>query len=159
MQISDFFINCDIKGAIQFMKEHEEYKDILPAYVAIFENCEFLDYEIPRILNDILKQYQIYFRDVFYCGLSEQDASVRLSLELKNILEIPNEDNDILVKKMQTVFEDNGYHSLFGRTQGYFGPYIWKDTVLKTYSVELPSGEANIEISFPIIFIVSKINC
>lgn len=147
MQISDFFINCDIKVAIQFMKEHEEYKDILPAYVAIFENCEFLDYEIPRILNDILKQYQIYFRDVFYCGLSEQDASVRLSLELKNILEIPNEDNDILVKKMQTVFEDNGYHSLFGRTQGYFGPYIWKDTVLKTYSVELPSGEAKFTVN------------
>ena len=40
MQIQDFFINGDIKGAIAYMREHEEFKDILPAYVAIFENCE-----------------------------------------------------------------------------------------------------------------------
>lgn len=38
MEISQFFINGDIKGAITYMREHEEFKDILPAYTAIFEN-------------------------------------------------------------------------------------------------------------------------
>ena len=37
MEISQFFMNGDIKGAIAYMREHEEFKDILPAYVAIFE--------------------------------------------------------------------------------------------------------------------------
>ena len=39
MEISKFFMNGDIKGAIAYMREHEEFKDILPAYTAIFENC------------------------------------------------------------------------------------------------------------------------
>ena len=71
MQIQDFFINGDIKGAIAYMREHEEFKDILPAYVAIFENCEYRTFEIPDMLNDILRLYQIYYRDIFYCGLPE----------------------------------------------------------------------------------------
>lgn len=39
MEISDYFI----KGAIEYMREHEEYKDILPAYVSLFEKDECLN--------------------------------------------------------------------------------------------------------------------
>lgn len=38
MQIRQFFVNGDIKGAIAYMRSHEEFKDILPAYAAIFED-------------------------------------------------------------------------------------------------------------------------
>ena len=55
MEISQFFINGDIKGAITYMREHEEFKDILPAYTAIFENCEYRRFDIPDALNDILR--------------------------------------------------------------------------------------------------------
>ena len=41
MQISQFFVNGDIKGAIAYMRNHEEFKDILPAYVAIFEDQKY----------------------------------------------------------------------------------------------------------------------
>ena len=41
---------------------------------------------------------------------------------------------------MQELFEQKGYHALFGKTQGYFGPYIWKDTVPTSYQIELPEG-------------------
>ena len=41
MQISQFFLSGDMKGAIAYMRNHEEFKDILPAYVAIFEDCSF----------------------------------------------------------------------------------------------------------------------
>ena len=77
MEISKFFMNGDINGAIAYMREHEEFKDILPAYTAIFENCEYRDYDIPDALNDILRLYQIYFRDVFYCGLPEPEAAYK----------------------------------------------------------------------------------
>ena len=140
MQISDFFINGDIKGAISYMREHEEFKDILPAYVAIFENCEYRTYDVPNALNDILRLYQIYFRDTFYCGLPETEAADKLLAQLMKLLDIPSADEAFLAEKLRLTFEANGYHALFGKTQGYYGPYIWQDTVPTVYRVELPSG-------------------
>ena len=37
MDISQFFIRGDVKGAIEYMKEHDEYKDILPMYPEYLE--------------------------------------------------------------------------------------------------------------------------
>ena len=44
-------------------------------------------------------------------------------------------------------FEAKGYHALFGKTQGYFGPYIWRDTVPTVYRVELPGGTAKYTVN------------
>ena len=147
MQISQFFMNGDIKGAIAYMREHEEFKDVLPAYVAIFENREYRTFEVPDALNDILRRYQIYFRDTFYCGLSETDAAEKLRTQLKTLLDMPNADETLLTELLQSVFEANGYHSLFGKTQGYYGPYIWRDTVPTVYLVELPDGKAEYTVN------------
>ena len=147
MQISQFFMNGDIKGAIAYMREHEEFKDVLPAYVAIFENREYRTFEVPDALNDILRLYQIYFRDTFYCGLSEADAAEKLRTQLKTLLDMPNADETLLTERLQSVFEANGYHSLFGKTQGYYGPYIWRDTVPTVYLVELPDGKAEYTVN------------
>lgn len=46
MQISQFFVNGDIKGAIAYMRDHEEFKDILPVYVAIFEDQKYHTYPL-----------------------------------------------------------------------------------------------------------------
>ena len=140
MQISRFFLNGDIKGAIAYMRNHEEFKDILPAYIAIFENCEYRTYEIPDILNDILRLYQVYFRDTFYCGLLETEAADKLLTQLKALLDMPDAEEALLTEQLQSAFEAEGYHALFGKTQGYYGPYVWKDTVPAVYSVELPEG-------------------
>ena len=147
MQIQDFFINGDIKGAIAYMREHEEFKDILPAYVTIFENCEYRTFEIPDMLNDILRLYQIYYRDIFYCGLPEAKAADKLLTELRALLNMPDAEEELLAERLQTVFEQNGYHALFGKTQGYYGPYIWKDTVPTFYRVELPGGTAEYTVN------------
>ena len=147
MQIQDFFINGDIKGAIAYMREHEEFKDILPVYVAIFENCEYRTFEIPDMLNDILRLYQIYYRDIFYCGLPEANATDKLLTELRALLNMPDAEEELLAERLQTVFEQNGYHALFGKTQGYYGPYIWKDTVPTVYRVELPGGTAEYTVN------------
>ena len=147
MQISQFFLNGDIKGAIAYMRDHEEFKDILPAYVAIFENCEYRTYEIPDRLNDILRLYQIYFRDAFYCGLPEAEAAEKLLAQLKVLLDMPDATEAFLAEQLQSVFEANGYHALFGKTQGYYGPYIWRDTVPTVYRVELPDGTAEYTVN------------
>ena len=46
----------------------------------------------------------------------------------------------------ETCFRD-AYHALFGKTRGYYGPYVWKDTVSAVYSVELPDGTAQYTVN------------
>ncbi len=147
MEISQFFINGDIKGAITYMRAHEEFKDILPAYTAIFENCEYRRFDIPDALNDILRLYQVYFRDVFYCGLPEPEAAGKLLVGLKTLLNMPDADEELLAEQLQAAFEANGYHALLGRTQGYYGPYVWRETVPTVYRVELPDGTAEYTVN------------
>ena len=147
MQISQFFLNGDVKGAIAYMRDHEEFKDILPAYVAIFEDCKYRTFEVPDILNDILRLYQIYFRDIFYCGLPEAEAADKLRTQLQVLLDMPDAGEELLTEKLQSVFEAKGYHALFGKTQGYYGPYIWQDTVPTVYRVELPDGTAEYTVN------------
>ena len=147
MQISQFFVNGDIKGAIAYMRDHEEFKDILPAYAAIFEDQEYRTYEIPDDLNDILRLYQVYFRDSFYCGLPEAEAADKLRTGLRALLHMPDANEAHLAERLQSLFEAEGYHALFGKTQGYYGPYIWRDTVPTVYRVELPDGTAEYTVN------------
>ena len=147
MQISQFFLNGDIKGAIAYMRRHAEFKDVLPAYAAIFEDQKYRTFEMPGTLNDILRLYQIYFRDVFYCGLPEAEAAGKLLTGLKALLNLPDADDALLTEQLQSVFEAKGYHALFGKTQGYYGPYIWRDTVPTVYRVELPGGTAEYTVN------------
>ena len=147
MEIRRFFLNGDIKGAIAYMREHEEYKDILPAYTAIFEDGEYRTFEVPDALNDILRQYQIYYRHVFYCGLPEAEAADKLRTRLKALLHLPDAGEELLTERLRSAFEAEGYHALFGKTQGYYGPYIWRDTVPTVYRVELPGGTAEYTVN------------
>ena len=147
MEISQFFINGDIKGAIAYMRDHEEFKDILPAYVAVFENCEYRTFDIPDKLNDILRLYQVYYRDTFYCGVPEAEAADRLLAQLRALLHMPDAEEALLARRLQSVFEAEGYHALFGKTQGYYGPYIWRETVPTVYQVQLPDGTAEYTVN------------
>lgn len=147
MQIQNFFINGDMKGAIDYMREHEEFKDILPAYAAIFEDCEYRTYDVPEFPGQILLLYQVYYRDVFYCGLSAEEATDKLLTRLRALLDMPDADEDQIAQRLCAVFEQHGYHALFGKTQGYYGPYIWRDTVPTVYRVELPDGTAEYTVN------------
>lgn len=147
MQISQYFINGDMQGAIAYMRDHEEYKDVLPAYIAIFENGEYRTYDVPDELNTVLRLYQIYFRDVFYCRLPEEAAASKLLAGMRELLNTPDAAEELLAEKLQTIFEQNGCHALFGKTQGYYGPYIWRETVPTVYCVELPGGTAEYTVN------------
>ena len=147
MEISQFFMNGDIKGAIAYMREHEEFKDILPAYVAIFENSTYRRFDVPDKLNEILRLYQIYYRDTFYCGLPEAGAAEKLLAGLKALLGMPDAEEALLAERLQAVFEAEGYHALFGKTQGYYGPYVWRETVPTVYQVGLPDGTAEYTVN------------
>lgn len=129
------------------MRDHKEFKDILPAYVAIFENCEYRTFEVPDMLNDILRLYQVYFRDTFYCGIPEAEAADKLLTGLKALLNMPQAGEELLAEQLRALFEAKGYHALFGKTQGYYGPYIWRDTIPTVYRVELPDKTAEYTVN------------
>lgn len=147
MQIRQFFLSGDIKGAIAYMRAHEEFKDILPAYTAIFEDGEYRTFDIPDTLNAILRLYQVYYRDIFYCGVPEAEAADKLRTRLKALLDLPDAGEELLTERLRSAFEAEGYHALFGKTQGYYGPYIWRDTVPTVYRVELPGGTAEYTVN------------
>ena len=147
MQIQDYFIHGDMKGAIAYMREHAEFRDMLPAYVAIFENCEYRTYDVPEELNRILLLYQVYYRGIFYCGLPETEAADTLRSGLRELLDMPDAAEELLTERVQAIFERGGYHALFGKTQGYYGPYVWRDTVPAAYRVELPGGTAEYTVN------------
>lgn len=140
MEISQFFIKGDMKGAIAYMREHEEFRDVLPAYTAIFEEREYRTFEVPERLNEILRWYQVYFRDTFYLGLPEAEAADKLRAGLGAFLGMPGVEEALLTERLRALFEAEGYHALFGKTQGYYGPYIWRETVPTVYQVQLPDG-------------------
>ncbi len=129
------------------MRGHEEFKDVLPAYTAIFEDGEYRTFEIPETLNAILRLYQVYYRDIFYCGVPEAEAADKLRTRLKALLDLPDAGEELLTERLRSAFEAEGYHALFGKTQGYYGPYIWRDTVPTVYRVELPGGTAEYTVN------------
>ena len=60
---------------------------------------------------------------------------------------VPTGWTTLLAERLQAAFEANGYHALFGKTQGYYGPYVWRETVPTVYRVELPDGTAEYTVN------------
>ena len=54
-ELSTFFISGDIAGAMKYMQNIPEMKDVLNLYIDIFENENYIDYPIPENLNQNLK--------------------------------------------------------------------------------------------------------
>ncbi len=67
--------------------------------------------------------------------------------QIKALMDMPNTDESLLTEKLKTVFKENGYQTLFGKTQGYYGPYVWRDTIPTVYNVELPNGTAGYTVN------------
>lgn len=139
-KVDELLIEGKVKEAIEIMCDLPEYEKEREQYIDLFENEHYRQYEVDGILNEILLAYQQYFRDVFYCNSDEEIAADKLIRKLCQTFSISEKEKDALEDRLQELFEQKGYHALFGKTQGYFGPYIWKDTVPTSYQIELPEG-------------------
>lgn len=139
-EVDELLMNGKLKEAMESMRSQPGYEEEMSGYVDLFVNKNYRKYEVSERLNEILETYQEYFREVFYCGTGEEQAAIRLMQKLCFMLSVSEADEDVLAEQLQEVFQKEGYHALFGKTQGYFGPYVWKDTVPTSYQVELPDG-------------------
>ena len=96
---------------------------------------------------------------MFYCNSDEEIAADKLIRKLCQTFSISEKEKDAQEDRLQELFEQKGYHALFGKTQGYFGPYIWKDTVPTSYQIELPEGveQYTVNILKGFVFLTLKI--
>ncbi len=171
--LSSFFMQGDIPGALAYMRQFDELKDMVAAYEDLFENEHYIEYDIPTVLNSILLEYQRYFRDVFYLKTDDTTACEALMSRLEALPEVAAEmteevsaesteitpsgesagqreeapvdeiagrRKEMLTAALVSIFEANGYNLLTGRTNGHYGPYVWKETEPTVYEVELPGG-------------------
>lgn len=146
-KLSPYFIRGDIAGAMKLMESFPQAHSFLARFVDIFEREHYLRYDIPDSLNEILLLYQQYFRDVFYLGIGENDAAETLLNKLRKKLNAPDADEKTLAKALEHQFGQAGYHFLGGRTNGHYGPYVWKTTVPTTYAVELTDTVSQYTVS------------
>ena len=145
--LGSYFVHGDVAGAIAFMKGTPELNDIAQAYIDVFENEQYIQYDLPDDLNRILLCYQQYFRDVFYLHKDNADAEAVLLDKLKTELDLPDGDSSAVEEEMTRRFNRSGYQILCGITNGFRGPYVWKESVPVTFDVELPETTSTYRIN------------
>lgn len=146
-----YLIRADLNGAIRYVKQFPEKKELYEKYQSLFEKEQYLTYDVDPALNEILLIYQKYYRDVLYLNRPCEDAEKTMLGRLKALLMV--EEPDITMEKLEEtyvarVFTQKGYGFQGGQTGSYYGPYIWTKTELKTYAVELPEGIQEYSVRF-----------
>lgn len=149
-QFYGYLIKGDLLDAIYYMKEFPDQKNRYHKYQALFADEQLLHYDVEHELHQILDIYQKYYRDVFYLQATPERAEETMLDHFSALFGLEKNSNlyDAAEAKIVKAFTSAGYHILCGRTGGYFGPYIWKTTEVKTYAVELPDGVQTYTIHF-----------
>lgn len=136
-----FLLKGALRPAMDYLAQFPEKSAELQRYQRRFEQKQYEASDGNAELAPLLLVFQQYYRDIFYWNLSEPAARQHMQTRFAQCLltEAGEFDTD-LEPKIKDVFESHGFHYLGGRTSGYFGPYIWKVTTPKLYTVELPEG-------------------
>lgn len=137
-RVGSFLMRGDVPGAIAFMKGNPELEEVAAAYLSVFEKEQYIRYDVPEKLNELLLCYQQYFRDVFFLRIAPERAEAVLFEKLKRELASVTGDPSAIEEKLARCFHQGGCRFLGGKTNGYYGPYVWKETVPMTFDVELP---------------------
>lgn len=127
----------DLRSTMEYAAQFPEHAELYQKYVSLFQQENYLSYEVDD--SDILLIYQKYYRDVFYLEQSPEDAAEGLRTRLAERFQTdPAAPLDELEEKVAETFRSHSLYALTGRTDGYYGPYIWRTEELKHYAVELP---------------------
>lgn len=135
-------VKGNLKGAISYLSQFPEQKNRLERILNRFDKKQFTAYGIAPELEKLLLFYQQYYLDAFYLGMNEIRAEKLLCNKLAAHFGTADTKklSDIEERYVKKAFQKEGFFFLGGRTGGYYGPYIWRNTETKTYKVELPEG-------------------
>lgn len=146
-QLVEFFIRGDMRGVMTYIKPRSELYSLYNQYYSIFECEHYINYGLPELQEKILLAYQQYYRDVFYLAQTELSAKETLFSRLSRLFGVDTANEDDLAEHISQAFADIGYHVQCGKTNGHYGPYIWKHTISEDYCVTLPDGQSNYRVN------------
>ena len=129
-----------LRPAMEYLAQFPEQAELYRQYMSLYQQEQYLSYDVDSQLQDILLAYQKYYRDAFYLEQSPEEAAEGLRARLAGLLGDGAASLDELEELTAEAFHAGGFHFLGGRTGGCYGPYIWRTEELRRYEVELPEG-------------------
>lgn len=129
-----------LRPAMEYLAQFPEQAELYRQYMSLYQQEQYLSYDVDSQLQDILLAYQKYYRDAFYLEQSPEEATEGLRARLAGLLGDGAASLDELEELAAEAFRAGGFHFLGGRTGGCYGPYIWRTEELRRYEVELPEG-------------------
>lgn len=129
-----------LRPAMEYLARFPEQAELYRQYMSLYQQEQYLSYDVDSQLQDILLAYQKYYRDAFYLEQSPEEAAEGLRARLAGLLGDGAASLDELEELTAEAFRAGGFHFLGGRTGGCYGPYIWRTEELRRYEVELPEG-------------------
>ncbi len=129
-----------LRPAMEYLAQFPEQAELYRQYMSLYQQEQYLSYDVDSQLQDILLAYQKYYRDAFYLEQSPEEAAEGLRARLAGLLGAGAASLDELEELAAEAFRAGGFHFLGGRTGGCYGPYIWRTEELRRYEVELPES-------------------
>lgn len=144
--LKNIFIQGDLKKAMDYIERYHEDPSAIEKYQALFKRKEFIQLSEDPAMDNLLMPYQLYFHDVFYDDVETKVAEERLRERLSTLLGSKNLPMEELEEQLKVIIEAQDYYFLGGKSNGYYGPYVWKSKEVVTYSVELPDTTEDFDI-------------
>ncbi|WP_066064965.1 hypothetical protein [Neobacillus soli] len=166
MDESKFYAYClqgDVTAAYEYLRsipdKSKKYQELESRYYHRFfgeKPMYRFKTEDPWIRKVLLIYYQ-YFTLVL-TGKDVEEAESLLALSLEALLPDAHSptDLDYLEDKLEVIYREKGYSFLGGVTAPFRGPYIWKTTERKKFTVELPHQTQEVTVYFLSNFIMQS---
>lgn len=138
----------DLLGAIAYLDSLED-KSMYTDQINLFKYKKFRRIFDDSYLDELYQIYQLYFIELLYDKLSPNVAENNMKnrfVQFFNIQRPIEKFYKIEENNISDAFTNKGYYFLRVYTGGYFGPYIWKSSQLKEYSIELPQGSTKYKV-------------
>lgn len=141
-EFKSYFWKANLRGAVDYLRAFPEQKPLLERYLQVFEQGQTLKRTDNGVLAAIDAIYQDYYRDVFWQEMPREQAKTMLFRRLWVLAGSPAHlpQGHAVEGEIKALVEEQNFHYLGGDTQGFYGPYIWKDSERVSYKVELTGG-------------------
>lgn len=138
-----YLVKGELRGAVDYLSRFNEKEELFNKYIRVFENNNYINRTDNVLVMDIDKLYQKYYINIFWKELDKEEARGLLYKDLTDYclsLFHPIE-SEYIEDEIKKLVEKEGFKYLGGYTSGLNGPYIWKESNMLTYNVDLPNGK------------------
>ncbi|GAA0322311.1 hypothetical protein GCM10008967_11000 [Bacillus carboniphilus] len=157
-QFWKYCLTGDVQKAYKLLENNkeltEEWEDLKEQmYSRFYEGVNPIT-SVSSRLQPILNSFYTYYRDVLLKRKGHEEAESNLIENLSQEIGFMQQDKVELSSTIQKMFEEEGFHFLGGKTEPFYGPYIWRESEEKVYEVDLPLGKQTLKVVFMHDFIM-----